>query len=266
MLTLKIINSSSVREGDKRDIQNILKLKECPRKKQIEKTTSPSRWDSKLVGKHVLWYEVCLEPRPGLIQSLQASRKHPSGVLMAEAAKETLKSPGQEPTCRLSGEGLGHLCPCLEKTVFQGAAGWRLAGGCTGKSEACSSLGWCLRTTESTAGGSSEVGTSCEFTGMFWTHSWSRMLMDAGQESASGSRAVARRETEHTRPRKSFFLQCPSIAIYWHSLILFSPWRRNPQRGLFSYQRAGNEGQIWNERQQIDNSHISKHVPWRSNS
>ena len=51
---------------------------------------------------------------------------------MAEAARETLESPGQESTCRRSGGGLGHLCPCLEETAFQGAAGWRLAGGCTG--------------------------------------------------------------------------------------------------------------------------------------
>lgn len=50
---LKMINSSSVREGDKRNIQNILKLRECPRKEQIEKTTSPSSWHSKFVGKHV---------------------------------------------------------------------------------------------------------------------------------------------------------------------------------------------------------------------
>lgn len=155
-----------------------------------------------------------MEPRPGLIHSLQASRKHPSGVLMAETARETLKSPGQEPTCRLSGEGFRTLVPMSGENSLPGCC-WVEAGRWVHR-EVRSLLitGMMLRTTEPTVGGSSEVGTSCEFTGMFWTHSWSRTLMDAGQASASGSRAIARRETEHTRARTSFFLQCPSIAIY----------------------------------------------------
>ena len=54
----------------------------------------------------------------------------PGQQVLAGSARE---SPSQEPTCRLSGEGPGHTCPCLEATgkPFQVAGRQRLAGWCT---------------------------------------------------------------------------------------------------------------------------------------
>lgn len=136
---------------------------------------------------------------------------------------------------------LRHLCLCLEETAFQGAAGWRLAVGCTGKLEACSSLGWCLRTTESTVEALSEVGTSCEFTGMFWTHSWSRMLMDAAGHLPLGEQGNCKRNGAHETQGKLL----PAVSLHCHLLTQLNTVltaKEKSRRGLSSYQRAGNEG------------------------
>ena len=53
---------------------------------------------------------MCWESRPGLVHSLQVSRKYPSGVLVTGWQG----GPSQEPMCRQSSEGLGYMCLCLE--------------------------------------------------------------------------------------------------------------------------------------------------------